>query len=436
MKNKTKKRDKWPKLVKVGNVAVKVYRRIRSNGSFGYEVADYTKGRRILRSFPTVKKAFDQADLIGKELSRGEAHGHTMSPKERASYGRAMELLKPTGLSLEVGIATLSEAIKILGGNRVIEAVKFYRVRNPDTLPKHTVQTVVDELVAMKEGRKKSVRYVSDLRNRLDSFASAFAVPISDVLTVDIQRWLDGLGVSAQTHKNFRTVLFTLFAFAERRGYILKGENPVSGTERIETNGGHVSIYTPEEITRLLDVASKDFLPVIAIGAFCGLRSAELERLHWHELDLKRGHLAIGADKAKTASRRIIPIPDNLKLWLEPYAKRSGPVWKGTHDEFYDAQQDTARATAVEADAEKGIEAVAALDWKPNALRHSFISYRLAVTQSAAQVALEAGNSPSVVFRHYRELVNPEDALRWFAVAPNRAANVIAVGAASQGGKL
>jgi hypothetical protein len=37
-------------------------------------------------------------------------------------------------------------------------------------------------------------------------------------------------------------------------------------------------------------------------------------------------------------------------------------------------------------------------------LRHSFISYRIATVKSADQVALEAGNSPSIIFKHYREL--------------------------------
>lgn len=32
--------------------------------------------------------------------------------------------------------------------------------------------------------------------------------------------------------------------------------------------------------------------------------------------------------------------------------------------------------------------------WKKNALRHSFISYRVAETQDVPKVALEAGNSP------------------------------------------
>ncbi len=56
--------------------------------------------------------------------------------------------------------------------------------------------------------------------------------------------------------------------------------------------------------------------------------------------------------------------------------------------------------------------------WQDNGLRHSFISYRLAILHDTAQVALEAGNSPEVLFGHYRELVTPEAAKAWFAVVP------------------
>ncbi len=56
--------------------------------------------------------------------------------------------------------------------------------------------------------------------------------------------------------------------------------------------------------------------------------------------------------------------------------------------------------------------------WKHNALRHSFISYRLAGVKNTAQVALEAGNSPQMIFRHYRELVRAVDAEKWFGITP------------------
>jgi hypothetical protein len=56
--------------------------------------------------------------------------------------------------------------------------------------------------------------------------------------------------------------------------------------------------------------------------------------------------------------------------------------------------------------------------WKKNGLRHSFISYRVAAVQDVAKVSLEAGNSPQMIFKHYRELVRPKEAEEWFEIKP------------------
>ena len=58
------------------------------------------------------------------------------------------------------------------------------------------------------------------------------------------------------------------------------------------------------------------------------------------------------------------------------------------------------------------------LGWRQNALRHSYASYRLAEIQDAAKVALELGNSPEKLFKHYRELVTPDAAKEWFSIVP------------------
>jgi hypothetical protein len=111
--------------------------------------------------------------------------------------------------------------------------------------------------------------------------------------------------------------------------------------------------------------------------------------------------IEIRAGQAKTASRRLVPITDNLAAWLEPL-QRSGRVIKSS--EYI--KEATALARAV------GIE------WPRNVLRHSFITYRIAKVKSADQVALEAGNSASIIFKHYRELTTPEVAEKWFAILP------------------
>jgi hypothetical protein len=71
------------------------------------------------------------------------------------------------------------------------------------------------------------------------------------------------------------------------------------------------------------------------------------------------------------------------------------------------------------------------MGWKANALRHSFISYRVALTRDISAVALEAGNSPRMIFAHYRELCIEAEALEWFSILPAEGAakNIIQLSA-------
>ena len=63
------------------------------------------------------------------------------------------------------------------------------------------------------------------------------------------------------------------------------------------------------------------------------------------------------------------------------------------------------------------------IKWPHNGLRHSYISYRIAEVKDAARVALEAGNSPEIIFKHYRELVTENEAREWFSITPDEGWN-------------
>jgi integrase len=182
---------------------------------------------------------------------------------------------------------------------------------------------------------------------------------------------------------------------------LLKGYSPFPGMVRYKEEKAPVSIFTPEQIASLLTKADATLRPFIALGAFAGLRTAELQRLDWSEIDLDRGFITVAASKAKTRRRRLVPISDNLKLWLTPIRQTSGPIC------VHVCAQHAAR------------EKCEGFKWAKNGLRHSFISYRLAILHDTARVALEAGNSPQVIFSHYRELVTPEAAKEWFDVKPS-----------------
>jgi len=51
-------------------------------------------------------------------------------------------------------------------------------------------------------------------------------------------------------------------------------------------------------------------------------------------------------------------------------------------------------------------------------LRHSYGTYRLPILKSAEALALEMGNSPDVIFRHYRRPMNEATAAAYFDLQP------------------
>jgi len=407
---KSAKGDQWPRKIRLGRVTVTVYRRRTPGGNFGYMVANYGNGERRLDSYATETEAIEAANHLARQLSQRDVIAASMTREQSVEYAAAMQTLQPLGISLTAAASTIAEAVKFSGDlSGIVAATKFCRQRKKQ-ITNRPVADVVAELLKVKEFRGASTRYLQDLRLRLGRFVAAVQKDICNVTTKDIQEWLDSRKLSAQTYENNRRVLNLLFEFAKTRGYA--ADNPVQTVERVKVRkNGDVLIFTPAEITKLLTAASREFLPCLAIAAFAGLRSAEIERQDWKDIDLIGRHIIVRAGDAKTASRRIIPIQDNLAAWLAPYSGSVGKVWTRKHDAFYDAEQKTAKSSG--------------LKWKKNALRHSYTSYRLAQTQNVGQVALECGTSQQVIFKYYRELVKPADAQLWFNVTPESQANVI-----------
>ena len=216
--------------------------------------------------------------------------------------------------------------------------------------------------------------------------------------------------VAPTTRNNFRRVLIVAFNFASERGYC--AINPADSSAKAKEIEKAVGILTPAETARLLESCDVALLPFVAIGAFAGLRRAELERLDWSEIDLQNGLIQVTAKKAKSARRRFVKIRENLAAWLQPLAKTQGQVVTEDYRELLDAARTAAKIT----------------DWPSNALRHSFASYHLAKFQDAAALALEMGHTNSnLVFQHYREVVKPKDAERYWNIKPASVENVVAM---------
>ena len=412
---KPKQAETWPRKVTVGRESVSVYRRLTPLGNFAYMVANYADGKRRFDSYATEADALDAAGKLARQLSARDTIGASMTREQSVEYASAIQSLQPLGLTLSAAVAAIVEAVKLTGDlPGVAAAARFYKAKHKSVTPKR-VADVVAELLALKKARGAAARYLDDLQFRLEKFAEKFPCNIGSVTTADVQAWLDGLKLSSQSYANNRRCVHLLFEHGVARGYCL--DNPAADVERPKIRNGEVKIFTPDETRKLLAAAPEDFLPCLALGLFAGLRSAEIERLEWKDIDLKQGHVVVGADAAKTASRRIVPIAENLAAWLAPYAERKGGLWPHGRDYFHKRQEATAKAAGVA--------------WKANGCRHSFASYSFALCADAGRVAGYCGNSPGVIHRHYKQLCTPADAQKFFSIKPATAANVLPMPAAA-----
>ena len=65
--------------------------------------------------------------------------------------------------------------------------------------------------------------------------------------------------------------------------------NPCDKIKEIKVVDEPPAILTVDALTALLDPADPEMLPMVAISSFAGVRTAELMRLTWAEINLASG---------------------------------------------------------------------------------------------------------------------------------------------------
>jgi integrase len=389
-------------------------------GTDSYLLAYYAEGRRIRERSPSLGLAKKRARELIEELATGVAHVAAFTPKETAAIDEAVEILRPIGVSLTEAVRQFADAYRRLNGEgELADAVSFFMAQRAKAkLPEIRVLDLVEKLLADLREKGKSRRYVLDMQSRLNRAAEHFTGNIDDVRAPLIDDWLTSMKeASGRTRNNYRNALITLFSFARQKGYLVRGqETEAEFSGRYGNKGGEIGIYTPGQLEVLLTRIEPRFVPFLAIGAFAGLRSAEIVRLEWPEIRFDQDVVEVKAAKAKTASRRLVPITPALRAWLEPFRQRQGRVLHAIPDEF--ALAKNFRNAVARIQDKKGKPLLKIVH---NGLRHSFITYRMAILKNAAEVALEAGNSPRMIFEHYRELATGAEGEKWFASCPTKA---------------
>lgn len=396
MKNKS-----TPKCIRWGSASVKIYT-CDDKGVPLHAVTYYDHNKvRHKKSFRNLEEAEHEAKCIAEQLAKAEPKPLMLRDSDRYAYRRATELLQPFGIPVDVAVFHLVEALKLIPLTEIVQAARHFG-QSAKKIMEKPVKEVVEEYIGLKS--LTSRYHLKDVRSRLNRFAKSFNCSISHVSSDEIQEFLQKLVVTARTRNNYRAVIGGLFNHARKRSYVPPDHPGVNHIAKIPIPPKEVEVFTVDEISLLLNGASEELLAALAIAAFAGVRTEEIKRLQWDDVNLTERHIVIRAANAKTKRRRLVPISDNLHAWLKP---------------LYEAGSKVVRY-AVLGNQFLKLAARVKLKWKRNGLRHSFVSYRLALLDNVHKVAREAGNSPRIIETNYEKCVTREEAKRYFAVYPNR----------------
>jgi len=148
------------------------------------------------------------------------------------------------------------------------------------------------------------------------------------------------------------------------------------------------------------------WVPYFALCLFAGIRPSvphgEIAKLKPEAIDLGAGMISISAEVSKVREPRKVEIQPNLTAWLRAYPLEKFPVAIG---DFYERRAKIGKEFGLTHDV----------------MRHTFISMFVAKYRSIGEAAIQAGNSESIIRKHYLDLKTTKEAESFFSIMPKHA---------------
>ena len=360
-------------------------RKVIHNGNTRYRVneAQGTDGKRQRKFFESREAAEQYVKARTADTRAFGIHITTIPASERATIAYQLARLKTLGW-------TLASAVD-------------YIEKHGKAAPSLPLAKVADEFLATKENGGLRPRYLKTLRASIKRFLLGRGQTlIADISPAEIQEYISSNGWQPATKRSYLVDVRTLFAFAVKRKYVTENTALAVDLPRVEELPP--GIISPEQASAILETCinvAPDVLPVIVLQLFGGLRRSEAEELSWDAIGEE--FVEVKAHQAKTRRRRLNAITPQLRAWLDIARDIGGKLPALNYADKFKLILEKAKLRQ---------------EWDQNALRHSFASYHFAKFKNENETAALMGNSPQMVFQHYRELVRPEIAARYFAIMP------------------
>ena len=381
-----KNTDTYPKTISSRYGKVIIYENA-NRGKWKVYVVTWSVGRvRNRKSFSDEMLAQNHAETVLEQI----ANGQPLAGQITASDALYFESCK-----------------KKLGGVPLMAAVDYYLMMHGSTdgVGGMELAKVRDAYLKDLEARGNSDRDLKGVKSHLKALCDAISGPITRVKATDIDSFLQSKNCANRTRANMRISICRLWNWAKAKGHIPRNmENAAEASSKYKSEyAASPGIFTPDQLALMLAEAEEAWLPYITICAFAGLRQAEACRLTWEDVRLDESAIILGAHITKTNKRRVAHMPENLVAWLKSVdVEKEGSICPASRP-----NKETSRAAEA-----------AGVEWVQNGLRHSYISYQMALSRDAAGVAEQCGNSADEIQSSYKANALESEAKRWFSIMP------------------
>jgi integrase len=335
-------------------------------------------GKRTRKFFNSLKEARDAEKLLWLDYNEHGARDLNLSHEDRLRFVTLDRQCRKVGTTLE-------KAVEIGLGSLVA----------PDPI---ALKEGMDAYIQSKVNRRCRPRTVQTVLSRIRQLVEMMPkdAMCSDVTPAMLRDMVHRNGWSPMTMRNRMVEYGAFFRWLVRNAHM--ANNPAEHMDRIIVDPTPPRVLTPEELRRLLGWCwenDRGMAGWIAIGAFCGIRPAEINRLPPQNIDLKSKVVLV--ESTKIRDNRYVDIPDNAIPWLGEFST------KGSRKRFEKARRETGLLD----------------DWPPDGLRNSCASYYAAlwgVDKSKDRLG-HKGDSRTF-FVHYRVPVLKDAAEEWFRITP------------------
>lgn len=272
-----------------------------------------------------------------------------------------------------------------------------------------SMRAAVRDYVRSKSG--KSQVHLVKIEQVTKSLLEAFTGSVSSVTPMAAARWFAKIEGAPTTRAGWHRYASGFFAWCVDMDLIEK--NPMRRVDAPRAEAKR-SLVSAKEMRAILDEDMSDELRAwFLLGAFAGLRSIEVRRMLWEDIEAKTKQVLVRREVSKQSSglpERIVDFTEPLKKRCDFFKDKKGQIVPPGSLRIY-----REREKLIERLCEEG-----KLPWSKfpeNALRHSFATYHLARGQDAQKTAHQLGHSSvAMVLRVYAVPARRADWRAWWRV--------------------